>query len=78
MSRKKKEPTGIEKAITAAGSQAVLSRELGVTQQTVSLWLKQGWVPSKRAQEIEMIHGVPRRTLVDPKLLERLDTEVDL
>lgn len=78
MSRKKKDPTGIEKAIAAAGSQAQLARELGCTQQNVSLWLAQGWVPAKRAQEIEMLHGVPRKSLVDPRLLERLDTEVGL
>lgn len=78
MSRKKKAPTGIERAIAAAGSQAQLARELGCTQQNVSLWLHQGWVPSKRAKEIEMLHGVPRRELIEPRLLERMDSGVEL
>lgn len=76
--KEKKGPTGIEKAITAAGSQAKLATELGCTQQNISLWLSQGWVPSKRAVEIEMLHGIPRAELIDPKLLARLDTEVGL
>lgn len=78
MPRKKKEPSGIEKAIAAATSQAQLARELGCTQQNVSLWLHQGWVPSRRAKEIEMLYGIPRRELIDPKLLERMDSGVEL
>lgn len=54
--------------IQKAGSQAALARELGVTYQNIVLWMKQGWVPSGRAQQIENTYGVPRAQLISPKL----------
>lgn len=70
---KKKEVTGVEKAITSAGSQANLAAALGVKQQAVSAWLKKGFVPPKRAAEIEHQFGVPRATLVSQKLRDAVD-----
>lgn len=62
--------TGIADAVAAVGSQLQLATRLGVTQQAVSNWVTQGWVPHKRAVEIECLTGVPRTRLVDPKILE--------
>lgn len=69
---------GIERAVESAGSQAALAGELGVTQQAVGVWVRQGFAPLDRACEIENLHGVSRQELVDPKLLAKLDTEVRL
>lgn len=78
MARKKIEKTGIEQAVEKTGSQAALARELGVTQQAVSVWLKQGYVPAGRAREIEMLCGVPRAKLASPKVMSIMDGEVVL
>lgn len=65
---------GIQAAVAAAGSQELLAEQLGVTQQAVSVWVTQGWAPKKRAIEIEMLTGVARARLVDPKILNLVDT----
>jgi DNA-binding transcriptional regulator YdaS (Cro superfamily) len=62
------EKTGIARAIERAGSQAAMAAELGVTQQSVSEWVKAGYVPAGRAVAIESLYGVPRIDLVAPKL----------
>lgn len=66
--------SGIAAAVAAAGSQEQLAEQLGVTQQAVSVWVTQGWAPRKRAVEIECLTGVPRSSLVDPKILNSVDT----
>lgn len=65
--------SGISDAVEAVGTQAKLAAELGVTQQAVSNWVTQGWVPKDRAVEIECLTGVPRARLVDPKILDLVD-----
>jgi DNA-binding transcriptional regulator YiaG len=61
--------TGIEEALAAVGgSQTALAVRLGVTQQAVSQWAKQGHVPARRALEIEAALGVHRHRLINPKL----------
>ena len=65
--------TGIQRAVTLAGSQFQLAEVIGVTQQAISLWLARGWVPAERAREIEMVFGVPRLELINPKILDMLD-----
>ncbi|CAB4122757.1 Putative bacterial antitoxin YdaS [uncultured Caudovirales phage] len=62
--------TGIEKAITACGSQAKLAELIGCTQQNVSFWRRQGFVPPDRILEIEQASGVGRTELINPKLLD--------
>ncbi len=60
---------GISAAIKRAGSISALARKLDVSHQVVNRWHKRGFVPSKRALEIEMHYGVPARDLVDPSLM---------
>ena len=67
--------TGIEKAILSAGSQLGLARQLGVSQQVISLWRRQGWVPLKRVNEIEAQFGIPRIELVNPTILDMVSTD---
>lgn len=62
-------PSGIADAIVAAGNQAELASTLGVSQQVVSKWLCRGWVPLKRANEIEAKFSIPRGRLANPKIL---------
>ena len=64
--------TGIARAVCKAGSQDKLARGLGVSQQAVSLWVDQGWVPLRRAEQIENKFSIPRTELVNPKILELL------
>lgn len=64
--------SGIADAIVAAGTQADLAAELGVTQQVVSRWLRRGWVPLRRANQIEQRYQIPRGRLANPKLMTLL------
>lgn len=54
--------------VAAAGSQQALALQLGVTQQAVSLWLQQGYVPLMRTLRLEMIYGISRQRLISPKV----------
>lgn len=73
--------TGIERAILAAGTQAALAVQLSSrfpevphpSQQALSLWRRQGYVPKDRAREIAAITGVPFQTLLSPALRELLN-----
>lgn len=55
----------LQRAIDIAGSQVALAKMIGVTQQTVSLWLRRanGRVPAEHAIAIEHATGVDRREL---------------
>ena len=64
--------SGIEQAIAAIGSQDKLAEALGCTQQVVSFWKAQGFVPTARIVEIEQLTGVCRTLLINPKLAEVL------
>lgn len=48
------EKEALLKAINITGSQAELARKLGITQQSVAFWLKNG-LPIKRVIEVERI-----------------------
>lgn len=67
-------PSGIADAIVVAGTQAELAASLGVTQQVVSRWLRRGWVPLRRANQIEERYKIPRGRLANPKLMALLVT----
>jgi DNA-binding transcriptional regulator YdaS (Cro superfamily) len=64
---------GVARAIRAAGSQQKLAAHLGVSQQAISAWLERGWVPLRRAQEIETSLGIPRGTLINPRIADLVD-----
>jgi len=66
--KKIKPETGITTAVKLAGSQGKLAMLLGVKQQSVFNWKLKGYVPILRAQEIEALLGVPRKTLINPKV----------
>jgi DNA-binding transcriptional regulator YdaS (Cro superfamily) len=61
---------GIDRAIASAGSISALARKLGVSHQVANRWQKRGFVPAKRAIEIELHYGIPARDLVHPSLLQ--------
>lgn len=62
--------TGIAMAVKQAGTQGKLAQKLGVSQQAVSQWIDQGWVPLRRAEQIEKCFAITRVQLVDPRLIE--------
>jgi hypothetical protein len=74
-------PTGIEQAVSKAGSQMHLAARLESrfpekphpSQQAVSQWVRQGYAPKDRAKEIAEITGVPFQRLLSPKLRELLN-----
>lgn len=66
-------PPGIVDAVIAAGSQQALADALGVSQQAVSKWVLRGWVPLRRAQEIESLYGVLRGRLINPRIVDLVD-----
>lgn len=62
--------TGVVDAILAAGGQGALARQVGVSHQAVSRWVKCGWVPVAHIVRVEELFGVPRTRLINPKHLE--------
>jgi len=48
----------VQEAANKIGSQAEMARQLGVTYQVISKWVKQGYVPASRAAEICRLSGV--------------------
>ena len=64
--------TGIESAIQKAGSRRAFAESLNppVSLQAVFQWLHRGWVPPRRALEIERLYGVDRALLVKPDLVD--------
>jgi len=61
--------SGIADAVMIAGGQSKLAQTLGVSQQAVSKWVRRGWVPLRRAGEIEQRFKVNRARLANPNLL---------
>lgn len=67
--------SGIAQAVELAGSQRKLAKILGVTQQAVSLWVEQGWVPMRRIEKIEEKFSIPRSRLVNPLIIDFVSAE---
>ena len=61
---------GIQSAIDKAGGQRALATLLDVSPQIVGRWRARGFVPWRRACEIEKHLGVPRKDLLHPELLK--------
>lgn len=76
MTRKK--TNAVQTACERAGTQRSLAATLGVSEQVVCVWAKRGWVPLARAQEIEALFGVPRKSLINPRLLDLVSAEIAL
>lgn len=56
--------TALDEAISKTGSQAALAREVGVSQQLISYWLKKGGkVPAEYVLKVELASGVSRHAL---------------
>jgi hypothetical protein len=64
--------SAVDKAIDAAGGACRLAEVLGVKHQAVYFWQKRGWVPLARAGQIEKKYGVPRRKLMDPRIVSAM------
>jgi hypothetical protein len=60
-------PSGVELAIRKAGTQVLLAEALNVTQQAVSLWATQGWMPIERARQVARLYRIPAKSLINPK-----------
>jgi len=60
--------TAVFKAVELSGSIAELAKKLGVSRQVIYVWIRQGFVPLRRAIQIEEIFGIPRVQLIDPVL----------
>jgi len=60
----------LRQVVELAGSQQAVAHQLGVTQQAINKWMVRGWVPLKRALELETAYGVPRATLADPRVVD--------
>lgn len=73
--------SGIEQAVNQAGSQSALAALLSsrfphkrhITQQAISQWVNQGFVPIDRVKEVAHISGVPMLTLVSPEVRAVVD-----
>ena len=63
----------LDQAAAAAGSWYALAKRLGVKHQVVYRWRAQGFVPAKRALQLEVMYGIPARELVNPALAEFAD-----
>ena len=66
--------TGVDEVVVLAGSQAKLAEKLGVSAVAVSYWVRRGWVPLRRAQQIETLYGVPRARTMNPRVRELVDS----
>lgn len=72
---------GIDDAVKASapdgtGTQERLAELVGVSQQAVSKWVAQGYVPTDRVVEVEQLTGVARARLINPALVDLLQTDL--
>lgn len=68
----------VSDAVNKAGGVPAMARTLGVTPQAVREWVRYGYVPARRAQEIDVLYGIPREELVSPKLRSSMGLGGDL
>lgn len=60
----------LKNLVATNGGQKRVAETLGVTQAAISKWIISGFVPLRRAVEIEAIYGVPRVRTAHPKLTQ--------
>jgi hypothetical protein len=53
-----------------------LANHLGVSYQAVKKWFDRGYLPIDRAIECEMLFGVDRFKLIDPRIVDATDKNV--
>jgi DNA-binding transcriptional regulator YdaS (Cro superfamily) len=70
--RREDSRAALRRVVEIAGSQQAVAHELGVTQQAINKWLVRGYVPLRRAMELEMSFGVSRASLADPRVVDLL------
>ena len=70
--RREDSRAALRRVVEIAGSQQAVAHELGVTQQAINKWMVRGYVPLRRAQELEMAFGVSRASLADPRVVDLL------
>lgn len=75
--KNEKKMTGIQQVVKEMGNQTELAKLLGVSQQVVSKWERQGFVPVRRALEIEAQFGIHRHRLINPRLSDLIDVGVE-
>lgn len=70
------EATPLQRAVEAAGSQALLGEALGCSQQYIWQCLKRGWVNLDMATKIEALYGIKRIDLISADLRKALENFV--
>lgn len=55
-----------EKREPAISDRVELANRLGITHQAIHLFVKQGYLPRGRAQQVHELYGVPLAELVKP------------
>ena len=63
----------LDTAVKRAGGAIKLAAFLKVSHQIVYLWIDRGWVPPRRAVQIENKTKVPRSKLINPQLAKLLN-----
>jgi DNA-binding transcriptional regulator YdaS (Cro superfamily) len=53
----------IEQAYAKAGGRKVVMASLGAKKQSLSDWIRKGYVPADKAAKLEALSGVSRRVL---------------
>lgn len=64
--------SGIQEAADIVGGPVALAARLGISRQAVHNFVRRGFVPLRRAIEIEAQTGVDRKRLVDPAIVDLL------
>jgi transposase len=73
----KPEIAGIRYAVMLAGTQKNLAKILGVSNTTVSTWVRQGYVTDGKVKEIHKLYGIPSARLCNPAYQQLLSDDED-
>lgn len=64
----------LDRAVAKAGGIVAFRKAMGLSHQSVYAWKRRGYVPFPRAAQIEAKFGIPHRELVDPAVVQALET----